>query len=143
LYRLRVRPAQLSDADAMFHLLRGFAMSHEPVRSAFNGSYPRILENVRADLLVAEQGGAVAGYVLASDSLTLFANGVVTELMELFVEEEPRGRGTGRELVGQAVVGARDRGAIEITAPTTRARSFYLSLGFQFTAEFFKLDLQT
>ena len=74
--------------------------------------------------------------------MTLFANGVVTELMELYVEEEHRGRGIGRELVQQAVARARDRGAVEVTVPTRRACSFYLALGFEFTAEFFKFNLE-
>ncbi len=115
MYQMAVRPALLSDADAVFRLLCGFAMSYEPVRPAFDSNFPRLPGNAGSDLLVAEQGGLVVGYILASDSLTLFANGVVTELMELYVEEEHRGRGIGRELVQQAVAGVRDRGAVEVT----------------------------
>ena len=132
----------LSDADAVFRLLGNFATSYTPVRSAFDTNYRRLLENDGADLLVAEKGGQVVGYILACDSLTLFANGTVTELLELYVEEQERGRGVGRDLVKRAVARAKDRGAVEVTVPTRRARSFYLDLGFELTAEFFKLNLE-
>jgi ribosomal protein S18 acetylase RimI-like enzyme len=141
---LDVRHALASDADAeaVFRLLGRFATSYKPARPAFDSNYPRLLEKDGVDLLVAGLHGRVVGYILASDSLTLFANGVVTELVELYVEEEERGRGIGRELVRQAVARARDRGAVEVTVPTRRARSFYLALGFELTAELFKLNLQ-
>lgn len=142
MHEMAVRRALPSDADAVFRLLCKFAASYNPVRPAFESNYPRLLGNEGTDLLVAEQGGLVVGYILASDSLTLFANGVVTELMELYVEEEHRGRAIGRELVQRAIARARDRGAVEVTVPTRRARSFYLALGFEFTAEFFKFNLE-
>ena len=138
-----VRPALVSDADVVFPLLSKFASSYEPVRSSFESNYPRLLEADGTDLLVAENDGLVVGYILASDSLTLFANGVVTELPELYVEERERHRGIGRDLVEQAVARARDRGAVEVTVPTRRAGPFYLNLGFELTAEFFKLRLET
>ena len=82
---MAVRPILLSDADAVFRLLCEFAASYRLVRPAFDSSYPRLLGNEGTDLLVAEHGGLVVGYILASDSLTLFANGVVTELKERYV----------------------------------------------------------
>ncbi len=136
-----IRPARASDAEAVFSHLGRFATSYAPVRTAFDGSYPRILESEDTDLLVAEQEGRVVGYALTSDALTLFANGVVTELLELYVEESERGRGFGRALVQEAIARARDRGAVEVTVPTRRAGPFYLKLGFQATAELFKLPL--
>jgi len=138
-----VRQASLPDADAVFLLLVKFATSHKPARSAFETNYPRLMEMDGTDLLVADKRGRVVGYVLASDSPTLFANGVVTELLELYVEEQERHSGIGRDLVEQAVARARDRGAVEVTVSTRRAGPFYLELGFELTAEFFKLKLET
>ena len=141
LKQVAVREASLPDADAVFPLLSKFATSYAPVRSAFDANYPRLLEHGGTDLLVAEKDGRVVGYILAADSLTLFANGIVTELLELYVEEQERHRAIGRKLVDQAVSRARDRGAVEVTVPTRRAGPFYLELGFELTAEFFKLKL--
>ena len=70
---------------------------------SFDLNYPLLLESKSSDLLVAEQNAIVAGYVLASDSLTLFANGIVAELLELYVMGSERRRGVGRILVQSAV----------------------------------------
>ena len=97
--KLEIRPALLSDADAVFSLLRKFATSYEPMRPAFDASYPRLLEDGEgAGLLVADLDGITVGYILAADSLTLFANGVVTELIELYVDEVYHRNGIGRNL---------------------------------------------
>ena len=141
--RTTIRPALSSDADAVFGLLCKLAMSYTPLRAAFDGGYSRLLNGDGVDLLVAKRGGVVVGYILASNSVTLYANGTVTELLELYVVEEERSKGIGRDLVRRAVARARDRGAVEVTVPTRRAGPFYLALGFELTAEFFKLKLST
>ena len=139
--QITVRRALLSDADAVYRLLSNFATSYQPRRSAFEANYPRLLEADGTDLLVSEVSGQVVGYVLATDSLTLFANGVVTELLELYVDDQDRGKGIGRNLVNEVVARARARGAVEVTVPTRRAGSFYRNLGFELAGEFFKLSL--
>jgi GNAT superfamily N-acetyltransferase len=138
---LTVRSAVLADAEIVFVMLGLFATSYSPDHSVFTANYPRIIENVGSDLLVAEVDGIVVGYVLAADSLTLFANGIVTELLELYVVVEHRGQGIGRALVENAVSNAKARGSVEVTVPTRRAGDFYIALGFESTAEFFKLKL--
>lgn len=136
------RPALPSDAGAVFELLSKFATSYVPQRAAFDTNYLVLIEASGAGLLVAERGGSLLGYALASDANTLFANGIVTELLELYVEETERRRGLGRELVERAAARAKGRGAVEVTVPTRRARSFYLALGFEATAEYFKRELR-
>jgi ribosomal protein S18 acetylase RimI-like enzyme len=96
LHQVTIRAVTLLDVDVVFRLLCKFATSYEPPHAAFDRNYAKLLENEGTDLLVAEQDGSVVGYVLASDSLTLFANGVVTEL---YVEEDRRGSRIGRALV--------------------------------------------
>ncbi len=71
---------------------------------------------------------------------TLFANGPVTELLELYVKPSYRGEGIGKSLVGRAVRGASRRGTVEVTVPTRRARDFYLAIGFESTAEYLKFQ---
>ncbi len=136
-----IRPARLEDADAVFGLLTDFATSYRPDRSTFDRHYPAILGASDADLVVANQDGVVIGYALAIDMLTLFANGVVTELIELMVEQHKREHGIGRALVEVIVLRARERGAIEVTVPTRRAGPFYEKLGFEETANYYKLPL--
>ncbi len=140
---LLIRPAQANDANAVFALLVEFAMSYVSERAAFDRHYPELLESKSADLLVAEKDGQVAGYALGFDLLTLFANGVVTELQELMVEPKQRGQGIGVSLVKEAITRAKARGSVEVTVPTRRAGEFYKRLGFKDTADYFKLELDT
>ena len=135
---VRIREATLPDAEAIFALVRQFAMSYHPERAAFDRHFPRLLADEHADLVVGETGGQVVGYALAFRLLTLFANGVVVELQELMVAPEHRGRGIGSRLVERIVERAAASGAAEVTVPTRRARDFYLRLGFDETATYLK-----
>ncbi|HEY1487857.1 MAG TPA: GNAT family N-acetyltransferase [Micromonosporaceae bacterium] len=141
---MRIRPADVTDADRVFVLLRAFATSHPPSRAAFDQNYERLLASMTydgTDLLVADDDGEVIGYVLAARFLVLYANGPVSELQELMVDPAHRGRGAGRLLVTAVVDRARAAGAAEVTVPTRRARDYYVALGFVETATFLKFTL--
>jgi predicted N-acetyltransferase YhbS len=141
---VRIRPADVTDADPVFALLRQFATSYRPTRAAFDQTYERLLASMTydgTDLLVADDDGQVIGYVLAARFLVLYANGPVSELQELMVDPAHRGRGAGRLLVDAVVARARAAGAAEVTVPTRRARDYYVGLGFVETATFLKLTL--
>lgn len=138
---LVIRPARPADADQLFRLVEQFATSYRPDRAAFDRHFPRLLAADSTDCLVADGGGDLLGYVLAFQLLTLYANGIVVELQELMVAPEHRGRGTGRRLVEAIVARARDAGAVEVTVPTRRAREYYLRIGFEETATYFKRRL--
>lgn len=136
-----IRPACLSDAEAIFPLLQQFATSYQPERAAFDRHFPLLLAAEHAELLVAEVAGQVIGYALAFRLLTLYANGAVVELQELMVAPECRRQGVGRRLVEGVMERAQAAGAVEVTVPTRRARDFYLPLGFQETALYLKRRL--
>jgi GNAT superfamily N-acetyltransferase len=135
---IRVRPACAADTDALFGLLRQFAVSYSPERSAFDRHLPLLLTDDSAELLVAECDGAVTGYALAFRLLTLYANGPIMELQELMVEPTFRRRGIGRKLVEAVVERAWASGCAEVTVPTRRAVEYYRSLGFVETAAYLK-----
>ena len=133
-----IRPAAAADADAVFAMLGRFAMSYEPDRAAFDRrSFAAMLSDERVALLVAGEGDALTGYVMTVEVPTLFANGPIVQIEELFVEEAHRGRGTGRALVGAVTEWARERNAEEITVPTRRAGAYYERLGFERTAGYY------
>ena len=136
-----IRQATAADAEAVFGLLARLMMSYEPSREDFDRTYPLLIESASAHLLVAEDEGGVVGYVYAGDMPTLFANGVITEILELYVAEAERGKGIGTELVNAVVERARLGGAVEVTVPTRRASGFYQAIGFEPTAELLKLRL--
>ena len=144
MFLVLIRYAQLGDADAVFELLRQLATSHRPRRAVFDQNYELLLSAMTyngTDLLVAEEAGNVVGYALARRILVFYANGVVSELHELVVDEPYRGRGAGRLLVEAVVARARTAGAVEITVPTRTACDYYRKFGFEETATLMKLPL--
>ncbi|MCH7810013.1 MAG: GNAT family N-acetyltransferase [Chloroflexi bacterium] len=134
---MEIRRAEAADADAVFAMLGRFATSYEPDRTSFGPSFAAMLESRHVALFVGDDGGSLAGYVMAVQFGTLFANGCVVQIEELFVEEAKRGAGTGQALVAAVVAWARQRGAVEVTVPTRRAGAYYERLGFERTAEYY------
>jgi ribosomal protein S18 acetylase RimI-like enzyme len=157
-----VRPAALTDADAVYRLLLDFATSHRPERTVFDGvTFPGVLRAANAGgaefLLVdresaeqesaeqesaeresAERESSVVGYALAVRMPTLFAGGMVLELLELTVAPPLRGQGLGTLLVHAVLERAARAGDVEVTVPTRRAADFYRRLGFRETATYLK-----
>lgn len=132
-----IRAATTADADAIFAMLARFVTSYTPDRAAFDRSFPALIANDDAFLHAAEEDGALTGYILAVSFGTLFANGPVVQIEELFVEEPHRGKGIARELINTATDWARETGAREITVPTRRAGPYYERLGFEETAAYY------
>lgn len=116
-------------------------MSYEPDRDAFAPSFEAMIDSEDVALLVADEGETLAGYVMAVGFATLFANGTVVQIEELFVEEAKRVAGTGQALIEAIIEWARSRGAVEVTVPTRRAGAYYERLGFEATAEYYHLRL--
>ncbi len=122
-------------------MLQRFAMSYEPDRDAFAPSFAAMVDSQDVALLVADDGGTLGGYVMAVEFGTLFANGRVVQIEELFVEEARRSAGKGRALIEAVAEWARTRGAVEVTVPTRRAGAYYERLGFERTAEYYHVRL--
>ena len=139
--RLTVRPATTADAEALFALLREFAMSYTPDRIEFQKNLPKLVESDRQVLLVAAEDERVVGYAMASESMTLYANGRTVELIELVAKEARREHGIGRVLVEAVLEWARERGCVEVNVPTRRAGAYYEKLGFEETAAFYRYKL--
>ena len=76
-----VRAATHADAESVFEMLGDFATSYVPVRKAFDRWYPMIMARQEGEFLLAEGDRGVVGYIFAADMPTLFANGLVTELL--------------------------------------------------------------
>jgi len=86
------------------------------------------------DVLVAELGGAVAGYVAIRPPTELEASRHVQHVNGLAVDPALQGRGVGRALLEAAAAEAGRRGARRLTlrvlAPNVAARRLYESCGF-------------
>lgn len=136
-----IRPAEPRDADALWSLVRDFATSFAPERAAFERTLPELIARDDHALLVADSGGGVVGYLLASVHPTLFANGRVAWVEEVMVAARSRRGGVGAALMRAAEVWAANAGAAYLSLATRRAAEFYLALGYEDSAVFFKKSL--
>ena len=136
-----VRPAVASDADALWPLAHAFAVSFAPERAAFERTLPELLGRDDTLLVVAEADGLVIGYLLASVHLTFLANGPVAWVEEVMVEAGSRREGAGSALMAAAEMWAADRGAAYVSLASRRAADFYLALGYDDSAVYFRKGL--
>lgn len=134
-----VRRATPDDADDVWPLARAFATSFVLDRTAFDRSYPDLLADAGSLVLFATTPDlGVVGYLLAHTHRTFLANGPVAWIGEVMVDEGVRRSGIGRALIAQAEDWARDAGAGYVSLASRRAGSFYLALGYEDSAVFFK-----
>ncbi len=133
-----VRRAEAGDAEAVADLAAGLAQSFRFSRDRFGLSYPALLTDGDACLLLAVDGEERLGYLLGFRHLTFYANGPVAWVEEVFVRGQNRGRGIGRALMSafERWAAARDCGLIALA--TRRAAPFYRALGFEESAVYFR-----
>lgn len=142
--RVRIRPADVTDAVAVFTLLDQATGGAAPRRSAFDHNYEQVIAAMTydgTDFVVADRDGEVIGYALAARVLSLSANGPVSQLLELVVGAAHRGRGVGALLVDAIIRRARNAGAVEVTVAARGARGYFERRGFTETATCLTLPL--
>jgi GNAT superfamily N-acetyltransferase len=133
-----IREALVRDAEELFLLTADFATSFQPARDTFHASFSRLLDHDDALLLVAEESGVLCGYLHAFDHDTLFANGRVAWVEELMVRKDRRREGIGRQLMEHFEKWAISRGAVVAALATRRAAEFYLAIGYEESAAYFR-----
>lgn len=133
-----VRQAEPRDLNALFELVANFATSFTADREAFEQSAQAILQDEAAWLAVVEQQGEVIGYCLGFDHFTFYANGRVAWVEEIMVKEGYRQQGMVRSLMLGFEAWAKERGSKLIALATRRAAPFYLALGYEDSATYFR-----
>lgn len=136
-----IRAATIADADQLWPLVRSFAGPFAPEHEAFVRILPELLSRDDTLLAVAETEGAPVGYLLASVHLALLANGPVAWVEEVLIAPDRRGAGLGARLMATAEAWAREHGAAYVALASRRAGDFYLALGYEDSAVFFKRAL--
>ena len=91
-----MRRARAGDGAQVWPLVRDFAVSYVPTEQIFERSFADLLARPDTLVLVAEEGGSILGYLLASWHGTLFADGPVAWVEELMVAPSVRRSGVGR-----------------------------------------------
>ena len=133
-----IRLATAADADAIWPLVSAFATSFTPDCAAFADILPALLDRDDVLVVVAESEGDVVGYLLAALHPTFFANGPVVGVEEVMVEPTQRRTGVGAALMAAAESWADARGAGYVSLASRRAGDFYLALGYEDSATFYK-----
>ena len=133
-----VRQASADDEDGVAGLAAKLAMSFTFSPEKFRASYPVLLTEDGACLLVAMSGHEHIGYLLGFRHLTFYANGPVGWVEEVAVREQDQGRDIGRALMREFEQWATAQGCALIALATRRAAPFYRALGYQESATYFR-----
>lgn len=134
-----VRPAVAGDLLAVTALARDLATASEVTDDAASAILGALVEDPRALLAVAEdEAGVVVGYVLAHRRLAFHAGGCVVWVEEVVVDASARRRGIGRDLLNRAEEWAAEHGATHVSLASRRAGPFYLALGYEDSAVYYK-----
>ncbi len=140
--RYEIRRATPADADAVAGLAAELAQSFAFSREKFRRSYPALLTDENACLLLAVDGQERLGYLLGFQHLTFYANGPVAWIEEVLVRHQDRGRGVGRALMSAFEPWAAAWGCALIALATRRAAPFYSALGYEQSAIYFRKMLE-
>ena len=137
----QIRHAGAADAESVAGLAAEFARSFEFRPESFRVSYPALLTDDGACLLLAADGQETAGYLLGFRHLTFYANGPVGWVEEIVVRRQDRGQGIGRILMNAFEQWAAAEGCTLIALATRRAAPFYRALGYAESATYFRRAL--
>lgn len=133
---MNIRKVQETDVDDIFNLTKQFATSFETDYVLFKISFNSLIQEPSAHFLLAEENEKIIAYCLGFDHYTLYANGKVAWLEEIFVLEDHRRHGVARLLMSEFENWARFRNSKLVGLATRRARDFYTSIGYEDSAIF-------
>lgn len=143
-HSMTIRLAAATDADAVWRLVQDFAPTFQPERDAFDLTLRSVVEASQTLVLVAEQNaGSIAGYLVAHSRATFLSNGPAVWVEEVMVAERARRQGVGQALMHEAESWAQSQGAAYVSLASRRAGAFYLALGYEDAATFFKKPLNS
>jgi len=138
-----VRRARVDDAEAVFSLVSDFPPEAIPDRQVFQATFASLDDTAGNVLFLAEGGGGtVVGYILVSCHPSFLANAPVAWVEEVMVANSWRRTGVGKALMAAAEDWANRLGAAYGALASRRSAPFYLALGYEDTAAFFKKALR-
>ncbi len=135
---MEIRRAGVGDADGVAVLAAELAQSFPFSAESFRVSYPALLADDGACLLLAVNGDENVGYLLGFRHLTFYANGPVGWVEEVVVRGDGRGRGIGRAMMTAFEQWAAAHGCALVALATRRAAPFYRALGYEESAIYFR-----
>ena len=135
----RIRQAINEDSGVIFSMAKALATTFVLEITSFKESFDSLEKDQTSRLLVAEDGsGLIVGYLLGFTHPTLFANGTVGWIEEMYVRDDARRSGVGTQHARAFEEWAAREGATLIALATRRATTFYLAMGFEESAAYFR-----
>lgn len=135
--QITIRQATAEDAKDLFDILTWFVASFTPEKTAFENTLKHLLNDDTVCLNVAVIKDKVIGFCLAFDHYTFYANGRVTWVEELAVNETHRKKGIGKSLMLSIEKWAKERDSKLVALATRRAPEFYNAIGYEESATYF------
>lgn len=131
-----IREIKISDKEEYIKMAEDFyasdAVSHRIPRENFVGAFEEAVGGSPfIKLYILEMNGVTAGYAAIAVTYTTEGGGRTLWLDELYIKEDFRGNGLGRELIEFLKSdGEVKRIRLEITPGNERAKKLYISEGF-------------
>jgi GNAT superfamily N-acetyltransferase len=133
-----IRHAEAGDREEVAGLAAELALSFAFSPERFRASYPAVLAEPGACLLLAADRGESRGYLLGFRHLTFYANGPVAWVEEIAVRRGDRGKGAGAALMSAFEQWAAGHGCALVALATRRAAPFYRAVGYEESAAYFR-----
>jgi GNAT superfamily N-acetyltransferase len=135
---IRIREAQLEDVEFVLPLVKEFVTSFEIEERSYRQSFGRLIDSREATILVSEYEGALIGYCLGCCHDAFYANGKVAWLEEIMVLSVHRREGIGQSMMASFEQWAKAQGCVLSALATRRASRFYLALGYEESATYYR-----
>lgn len=133
------RRATLSDLDPLSRLMRLFPAPTVPDERYVRKCFTALLSDPKAFVAVAvETDGTVIGYLSGYRHAAFYSGGEIAWCDEVYVTEDKRGRGAGKELMRAFELWAMQNRCVQVSLATAGAKGFYESIGYKSTASYFK-----
>lgn len=135
---MNVRHAISDDSAAIFRLVNQLHPSMSVEQDAFQNTFELILQRSESVCLVVSDNENLLGYISGNVRPVLIQGGNVAFIDEIVVESGMRGKSLGTMLMEHFEYWAQREKCTLIGLATAGAESFYVQLGFQSKAGYFK-----
>jgi GNAT superfamily N-acetyltransferase len=135
---INIREAKMEDAEEVIALAKEFPSPTKLDETFFHLTWDKKLTDHNSYIGVAESGNSIVGYVSGYLHLAFYANGTTFWVDEIFVKEDLRKNGVGRNLMESIVPWVEGRDCKLIALASNNAKEFYSELSFHDSARYFK-----
>ncbi len=137
-----IREAEDADESAVYSLALNIPPSASIDRGTFHNAWKTKIRDADCYVGLAEVEAAVVGSISGYVHTTFYAEKPVAWIDEIFVREDMRKGGIGRELMAEVARWATERGCRLAALASREGAEFYLALGYEEdSSSFYKRNL--